>query len=165
MIRRSRAQSSSLFLMELILAILFFSITSAVCVQFFVKSHLLSRDSNALNHAVNICAGVAETVSAAESIQDAAGLLKELFPDSAFPDGDSMDTRTDAETAVYYDSDFAVCKQADASYILFLQLSQSGQLLNASMSVTGAGTDSGAGVIYTLTARHHIPRRTDYEER
>ena len=70
-----------------------------------------------------------------------------------------------AETAVYYDSDFAVCKQADASYILFLQLSQSGQLLNASMSVTGAGTDSGAGVIYTLTARHHIPRRTDYEER
>ena len=160
MVRKSRARSSILFLMELILAIFFFSAASAVCVQFFVKSHLLSRDSNALNHAVNICAGVAETVSAAESIQDAAGLLKELFPD-----GDSMDTRTDAETAVYYDSDFAVCKQADASYILFLQLSQSGQLLNASMSVTGAGTDSGAGVIYTLTARHHIPRRTDYEER
>ena len=91
MVRKSRARSSSLFLMELILAIFFFSAASAVCVQFFVKSHLLSRDSNALNHAVNICAGVAETVSAAESIQDAAGLLKELFPDSAFPDGDSMD--------------------------------------------------------------------------
>ena len=49
MIRRSRAQSSSLFLMELILAILFFSVTSAVCVQFFVKSHLLSRDSKILS--------------------------------------------------------------------------------------------------------------------
>lgn len=165
MVRKSRARSSSLFLMELILAIFFFSAASAVCVQFFVKSHLLSRDSNALNHAVNICAGIAETVSCADSIQDAAGLLRELFPDSTFPDDDSMDIRTDAETAVYYDNEFAICKQTDASYILFLQLSQSGQMLNASMSVTGAGTDSGAGVIYTLTARHHIPRRTDYEER
>ncbi len=46
---RNRAQSSSLFLLELILAILFFSLASAVCVQFFVKSHLLSRDARNLN--------------------------------------------------------------------------------------------------------------------
>lgn len=165
MVRKSRARSSSLFLMELILAIFFFSAASAVCVQFFVKSHLLSRDSNALNQAVNKCAGIAEAISTAESIQDAAALLQGLFPDCAFPDRDSMDTRTDTEVAVYYDSEFTVCKQADASYILFLQLSQSGQMLNASMSVTGAGTDSGSEVIYTLSARHHIPRRTDYEKR
>ena len=50
---RNRAKSSSLFLLELVLAILFFSLASAVCVQFFVKSHILSRDAQRLNHAVS----------------------------------------------------------------------------------------------------------------
>ena len=49
--RKNRAQSSTLFLLELILAILFFSLASAVCVQFFVKSRLLSRGAQNLNHA------------------------------------------------------------------------------------------------------------------
>ena len=71
MIRRSRAQSSSLFLMELILAILFFSITSAVCVQFFVKSHLLSRESKALAQAVNESTNNAVIFDASESTEDA----------------------------------------------------------------------------------------------
>ena len=63
--RKNRPRSSSLFLMELILAILFFSIASAVCVQFFVKSHLLSRSSDALNYAANECASVAELLDTA----------------------------------------------------------------------------------------------------
>ena len=37
------AKRSSLFLLELIIAILFFSLTSAVCVQIFVRAHLISR--------------------------------------------------------------------------------------------------------------------------
>lgn len=81
MIRRSRAQSSSLFLMELILAILFFSITSAVCVQFFVKSHLLSRESRVLSQAVNECSNIAEVFDASEGTGDAVSLLKANFPD------------------------------------------------------------------------------------
>ena len=62
MVHKSRARSSSLFLMELIFAILFFSVASAVCVEFFVKAHLLSRDSDALSRAVNECAGAAEII-------------------------------------------------------------------------------------------------------
>ena len=81
MIRKSRAQSSSLFLMELILAILFFSITSAVCVQFFVKSHLLSRDSKILSQAVNECANIAEIYDASDSIDDALLSLADAYPD------------------------------------------------------------------------------------
>lgn len=72
MVCKSRARSSSLFLMELILAILFFSVASGVCVQFFVRSHLLSRDSEALNHAVNECAGIAETVCTTDGAAEAA---------------------------------------------------------------------------------------------
>ena len=82
MIRKNRPRASSLFLMELIIAILFFSIASAVCVQFFVKSHLLSRDADALNHAVNECSSVAEALSTADSISSGLSLLSQLYPNA-----------------------------------------------------------------------------------
>lgn len=59
--REFKTSKSSLFLMELILAILFFSLAAAICVQMFVKSHQLSRDSVKLNHAVVYCESMAET--------------------------------------------------------------------------------------------------------
>ena len=40
---------SSLFLMELILVILFFAVAGSICVQIFVKAHLLSQSSSDLN--------------------------------------------------------------------------------------------------------------------
>lgn len=61
--QRNQANSSSLFLLELILAILFFSVASAVCVQIFVKSHLLSKDAQILNFAVNEVSNAAESLS------------------------------------------------------------------------------------------------------
>ena len=49
---------SSLFLMELIIAILFFSMASAVCIQLFAKAHIISLDTvnqnNAITHAQNL---------------------------------------------------------------------------------------------------------------
>ncbi len=44
--------TGALFLMELIIAIFFFSLASTVCIQLFVKAHLMSRDSVDLNKAV-----------------------------------------------------------------------------------------------------------------
>ncbi len=52
---------SSLFLMELIVAILFFSLASAVCMQLFAKAHTLSKKSINENHAVNEAVSLAET--------------------------------------------------------------------------------------------------------
>ena len=45
--------TSSLFLLELILAVLFFSVASALCIQIFTKAHLMSQDARDLNFAVN----------------------------------------------------------------------------------------------------------------
>ncbi len=47
--KRNRAQASSLFLLELTMAILFFSIASAVCVQIFVKSRAMSLHAEELS--------------------------------------------------------------------------------------------------------------------
>lgn len=57
---KNKSSKSGLFLMELILSILFFSLSSAVCVQLFVKSHLISQQSVDLNSAVEWCQNIAE---------------------------------------------------------------------------------------------------------
>ena len=52
--KRTPAKRSSLFLLELIIAILFFSLTSAVCVQFFARAHQISRQTQELNYTLQI---------------------------------------------------------------------------------------------------------------
>lgn len=52
---------SSLFLMELIIALLFFSLASTVCIRLFVNAHSLSNQTVDMNHAVNYAQNMAET--------------------------------------------------------------------------------------------------------
>ena len=79
--KRNRARSSSLFLLELIIAILFFSVASAVCVQFFVKSHTMSQQSQAMNFAVGECSSIAEIVQASDNEKEIVSLVKNIYPD------------------------------------------------------------------------------------
>lgn len=51
---------SSLFLMELIIALLFFSLASTVCIRLFVKAHALSARTVDQNYAVNYAQNMAE---------------------------------------------------------------------------------------------------------
>lgn len=55
-----KSSKTSLFLMELIIAILFFALASAVCIQLFVKSHLLGRSTQEENHALLMCQNLTE---------------------------------------------------------------------------------------------------------
>ena len=76
--QRKPAKRSSLFLLELIIAILFFCLASAVCVRFFVRSHVMEQETTELNLAVD------QAVSAAEILrsgQDIAACLKDYYPD------------------------------------------------------------------------------------
>ena len=69
---------SSLFLMELIIAILFFSLASTVCVRIFVKSHTLEQESIQLNHAVLAASSVAEIFRNQENPFE---ILEKQYPD------------------------------------------------------------------------------------
>ena len=55
---RTPAKRSSLFLLELMIAILFFCLASAVCVQIFVKAHTTSRETQELNTALRRFPGI-----------------------------------------------------------------------------------------------------------
>lgn len=169
MTRRNRARSSSLFLMELIIAIFFFSAASAVCIQFFVKSHLLSQESNALNHAVNECTSTAELINTSDSIADCLNMLMRLYPNGTYPNVYLSSTEIkEADVQIYYDDTFEECISQNSSYMLTLHLAKDDNkdgLLIADIQVESTGTSKTKTVIYELNTKHHIARRTDNEER
>lgn len=140
MVRKSRPRSSSLFLIELILAILFFTIASAVCVQIFIKSHLLSEQSYALNHAVNLSANAAETFAATEDTDMVLGT-----------------------TETYYDQKFQICKKEEASYRMTVSITEErpNDLVQAKITVTElASKQTGdSKILYDLQTAKHIQRR------
>ena len=76
---RKRASGSGLFLTELILVILFFSITAAVYVQVFVGAHTVSKDSMKLTEATLVAQNLAEAFYGCEGDIDRIGAL---FPNS-----------------------------------------------------------------------------------
>ncbi|MCR5501603.1 MAG: hypothetical protein K6F53_01190 [Lachnospiraceae bacterium] len=116
------SSKASLFLMELIMSILFFSLSAAVCVQLFVRSHTLSRDSLQLNYAVIASESMAETFYAADG--DLAA-LKATLPDSYYNEARHT-------VNIYYDSSFRPININDFTYtgryILSGTLSEDGDL-------------------------------------
>ena len=99
--------TSSLFLLKLILTVLFFSVASALCIQIFTKAHLMSQDARDLNFAVNEVSSMAEQMPD-DSLQDAAA---------------------------YYDSSYASCEKADAVYVLTVHYEPEDTLLKAHISM------------------------------
>ena len=97
---------SSLFLIELIIAILFFSLGAAVCVQAFVKAHTLTGQARELSFASTAVSSAASAVKYTDGSLDA---LQVYFPE-AFADGEDV--------AVGYDSGFSPCSGTDAAYTL-----------------------------------------------
>ena len=153
--------TSSLFLLELILAVLFFSVASALCIQIFTKAHLMSQDARDLNFAVNEVSSMAEQISAGT-----------LHPDTAASSDDtaasSDDTASDPSTQIsndawqddtaYYDSSYASCEKADAVYVLTVHYEPEDTLLKAHISMDTIDDNRN---IYTLDVTKHRQRRAE----
>ena len=152
---------SSLFLLELILAVLFFSVASALCIQIFTKAHLMSQDARDLNFAVNEVSSMAEQMSAGTLHSDTA-------PSSDDTVASSGDTASDPSTqmpddslqdaAAYYDSSYASCEKADAVYVLTVHYEPEDTLLKAHISMDTVADNR---YIYTLDVTKHRQRRAE----
>lgn len=72
---------SALFLMELIIVIFFFALTSAVCLQVFVKAHSVSENTKDLNEAILWADNAAEIFfEFGDDEEMVKGMLDEAFP-------------------------------------------------------------------------------------
>ena len=166
MVHRSRARSSGLFLMELILAILFFSVASAVCVEFFVKSRLMSLDSEALTHAVNECSSAAEILCTSDSTAEGIELLRGQYPEGDYPEASGTEGAERTEAFLYYDDGYLPCGQDGAAYVMEVCLTQEGQMVDITIEMFRRDEAEGQEeAIYQLETGHHIARRTAFDER
>lgn len=146
--------TSSLFLLELILAVLFFSVASALCIQIFTKAHLMSQDARDLNFAVNEVSSMAEQISAGTLHSDTAASSDDTAsdPSTQMPDDSLQDA------AAYYDSSYASCEKADAVYVLTVHYEPEDTLLKAHISMDTVADNRN---IYTLDVTKHRQRRAD----
>ena len=145
---------SSLFLLELILAVLFFSVASALCIQIFTKAHLMSQDARDLNFAVNEVSSMAEQISAGTLHSDTAASSDDTAsdPSTQMPDDSLQDA------AAYYDSSYASCKKADAVYVLTVHYEPENTLLKAHISMDTIADNRN---IYALDVTKHRQRRAE----
>ena len=114
--KRGPAKRSSLFLLELIIAVLFFCLASSVCIQLFVQAHLVSQKTRNLNVSVNQVSSMAELMKNDPNFLDR--VAKE-YPLAIIED----------ETAtIFYNRDFEPCKEADAVFRMNIIISESSEL-------------------------------------
>lgn len=160
--------TSSLFLLELILAVLFFSVASALCIQIFTKAHLMSQDARDLNFAVNEVSSMAEQISAGTLHPATAASSDDTAASSGDTAASSGDTASDPSTQIsndawqddtaYYDSSYASCEKADAVYVLTVHYEPEDTLLKAHISMDTIADNRN---IYTLDVTKHRQRRAE----
>ena len=101
------SSASGMFLIELLLAILIFSIASAICLQVFVTAHQISNESNNINRAVIVAQNGAECFKAAGGdLSETARLLG-----GNVAGGGSV-------IELYYDASWKPAEPHDFEYIL-----------------------------------------------
>lgn len=108
------SRSSRLFLMELMIAILFFSLGSAVCIQAFAKAHATGLKARELSFASSSVSSAANVIRYAEGTPE--GFL-DYYPE-AFLQGE--------EIVLCYDEAFAPCGEEQADYVLRVRTSEQG---------------------------------------
>lgn len=126
MTKTRSSSKSGLFLIELIIAIVFFAISSAVCMQLFAKAHMISQTSRDLNTAVICAQNVAEAFCATNGAPQAFAALLET--------GGSGDVY-----AQYFDSEWNRSDEKQAKYELIAVISPGGNLMRANIAVNRIG--------------------------
>ena len=133
---------SSLFLMEMIVTILFFSLASAVCVQCFVRAHLIGEETKELNHAVAIATGYAEVMRGTDGDIDS---ILAIYPNAVKGD--------DSFIMVFYDGDFNPCDAGQAVYAGDITLTPNGAIQNMHIKIARIDDNS---IIYELDATKYM---------
>ena len=135
---------SSLFLMEMIITILFFSLASAICVKSFVNAHLIGRETTELNHAVAIAAGYAEVMRGTDGDIDS---IIAVYPEAIKGD--------DSYFTEFFDESFNPCDPENAVYAGDVTLSPNGAIQNMHIKIARIADSS---IIYELDATKYMNR-------
>lgn len=133
---------TSLFLMELIMTVMLFSVCSAVCLKLFVNAHMLDKKTVELNNAVAIAQGFAEVMRGTDGSMDA---ICEIYPASVIGN--------DSYFEVYYDENFNQCEYSAAKYAADVTLTPDGAIQNMEVVIIRLEDYE---EVYSLTATKYM---------
>lgn len=160
-----KTSKSSLFLMELIIAILFFALASAVCLQLFTKAHLLGASTINQNNGLLWCQNIAELY---------LGSIEEHSTESAneyilyLQDQLSLDNTLDASFIVsnedgfslYFDKNWHSCSLDDSWY--HVDFKNQGYNLDTHLNEAFVkALDKNNTVIYELSLQKYVAERSE----
>ena len=156
---------STLFLMELIIAILFFALASTVCIRLFAKSHLLSQQTVNQNQMIIQVQNMADTFLAAEGTPEK---MAEILTQAEY-------SETGTSFLQHFDEDWNIVQDIrDTSHSILLKLlPEENGLITAKIDVYDITPTLKDGelfavmtrCVYSLTVNHHIAeRRGNLEE-
>ena len=163
---------SGLFLMELIISILFFSLAGAVCVRLFVGSHMISKNSVELNHSLEWCQNIAEAFYGCNGkTKEITGLFTNCISNT------SADTEAD-EFFLLFDQAFhpidvsvptPESSSIECSYILSVRISEKRRMLLCEIKAIKASEvpntfSEGSSPIYELEVTLYPKKEDSYEE-
>lgn len=140
--KKGTVKRTNLFLIELIIAILFFTLASAICIKLFSNAFVKSNETAALNMALS------KATSAAEGILGTDGSMESLL--QLFPTGEKQDSAL----LVFYDKDWQATKASTAIYRMDISLLQADGLNTGAITV---GEIDSTAPLYTLTVDNYLP--------
>lgn len=134
---------SGLLLVEILLAILFFSLSASVCLRMFVSSHQMSRESRLLEHAVTQSTSVAEVLIhyGCVDIADAMKVPVELLQNGE-SDGQTL--------CLYFREDGTATDPLDAEVCLSAAAVVRPKLTYWTITVTDLQNPGGTKTLYKL---------------
>lgn len=150
---------TGLFLMELILAVLLFSLSSVLCIQMFVKSHTLSKNSVELNHSILWAQNISETFYGCNGN---ASDMSELFENCNY----EMDSDQSEYLTLFFDENFTPItlsgNPAEKSYYQLTALitPENDGLINCYIEISKSGSTNN---IYELTLSLFPSKEVPYE--
>lgn len=104
--KKHTSSRSTLLLMEIIIAILFFSVASAVCLQLLAKSREFTKAAEELDMAVRQAGSVAEVIALSAQPMEQ---LKTIYTGSDIGEDGGF---------LYFDGEFRVCSRDQSLYRL-----------------------------------------------
>lgn len=135
--KRQENRSSKLFLIELIMAIFFFSVIATICVQLFSEAHAMSVHSKELVQSVNLASNVAEAFRVWDGQKKS---WQAIYPEGEW-DGTCWQ--------ISYDENWQPTNE-QVQYLLFMELFEQDELHCAQIVVSERENEQ---VIYELTVK------------
>lgn len=142
--KQYRHSKSGLFLIEIMLNILFFSVLVTICLQLFFKAHNLSTDTAVLHRAVTACSSIAEVY---QSTPDGEEMILNIYPESIILNNTII---------IYFDHTFDSCAEFESRYRVILSEDTSAHTLHISFC-----RKDEADPIYQLSVSSYLPKTLD----